>query len=131
MKIELTTGPTRYLSSSQRKRFYALDYIGIVTVDDVSSQLAYNRDTGRYISMDGLDRYHELDTAEVSECLLTAKPTRSPGRTPIHDEPMKQRGVMLTDGDVTMARHLGKGNISRGIRWALQNCPPLPVQKVI
>ena len=42
------------------------------------------------------------------------------GRPPIFDECMKRVNVMLTDDDVKRAAKVGKGNVSHGIRVALE-----------
>jgi len=42
------------------------------------------------------------------------------GRPPLFGERMNRVNVMLTDKDLQRANKIGKGNVSRGIRLALQ-----------
>lgn len=46
-------------------------------------------------------------------------PKRQPGRPRFGVEPMRKRNVMLSQGDVKAAQYIGDGNVSRGIRIAL------------
>jgi hypothetical protein len=49
----------------------------------------------------------------------TKKP-RKAGRPPMGDEPMKRVNVMLSEKDLERASALGGGNVSLGLRLALE-----------
>jgi post-segregation antitoxin (ccd killing protein) len=42
------------------------------------------------------------------------------GRPPLFGERMRRVNIMLTDDDLERARKIGNGNVSKGIRLALQ-----------
>lgn len=52
--------------------------------------------------------------------MTESKPRRPRGRPPFADAPMRQFKIRLTEDDERIARSLGDGNLSAGVRYALR-----------
>ena len=126
MKLQLTNKPTKYITSKGREKFARLEWLGVITLDDGrSGQLAYNYDTCGYICLFNTTMYERLDTEEVQGLVSAAQ--EDANKPKVRAMPMRHYMVSLPDELADLARTMGAGNLSAGIRICIKIATGLPV----
>lgn len=96
----------------------ACQWLGTVTTD-AGNQGALMELDGRYFIV-RKGNAEPLDALAVAQA-IAADMTRTPGRPSLHGRPMRRCLATLTDEHADKARAIGGGNLSLGIRRALDN----------
>lgn len=109
MEVSIKSKGYGFIGSEQRKKFYQAQWIGVVTIEGRSGALMINFE-GHFMVFYSATAIVKLDYEEA----WTAW-----GEAVASKQTMRMRTVTIDDASVEVAKRLGGGNLSLGLRKAV------------
>lgn len=122
MRIDTSNLGFKYFGHRERKDL-AMQWLGCVEADGECGALGLNQLTGAYVLMRNASRPVELDPAAVLMALASPVRFNPPGRKPTAAD-ARTCTVVLTEGVRADALAIGDGNLSLGLRRAVEAYRP-------